>query len=132
VSVLGVDLGTKHIGLALADGPLARPLTSLRHRSLSETAVRLAHLAQSHGVTTIVLGLPDGQLAAMAESLTDELKKRTDIFVVTHPETLSTKEALAKLRQAGAKRRKLRDEHSFAACLILEDYLEIVSRPDMI
>jgi len=46
------------------------------------------------------------------------------IPVVYYPETLSTQEAIAALREGGASRAKLKNDHTYAACLILEDYLE--------
>lgn len=124
---LGVDVGFKHFGLALADGPLARPLPPLLHHSLAATVTRLLALADDHAVNAIVLGLPEGKVATLVRSLRDSLSRLSPLPVILHPETLSTKEALVKLRQVGAKRAKLRANDSYAACLILEDYLESIS-----
>lgn len=124
MTYLGVDVGFKHFGLALADGPLARPLPSLKHHSLKSTAAMLSELAKDHGVGTIVLGLPEGKVATLVQALAQELSALGDFRIVLHDESLTTKDALAKLRSAGAKRAKLKNEHSYVACLILEDYLE--------
>lgn len=119
---LGVDYGKKHIGVAVADGPLASPLASL---SLSDhLAADLCRLAKRHSATGIVIGLPEGSLQAEIISFRASLAKVFSGMVALHPETLSTKEAVAALRAGGASRKKLQNDHVYAACLILEDYLE--------
>lgn len=129
MNLLGIDPGTKHLGLALADGPLAHPLPSHSHLSLSDSAIYLSSLVKLHQVDKVVIGLPEGKIASFARSLSKELKKHlpSKVQLVFHPETLSTYETLNKLREVGASRKKLKDEHSYAACLILEDYLEETS-----
>lgn len=124
---LGVDLGFKHVGLALADGPLATPLPSFTHHSIPATVANLADLATSHGVGTIVLGLPEGPVASLVQSVSEGLLSTGSYAVVLHDETLSTQDAVLALRASGANKRKLQNDHSYAACLILEDYLETVS-----
>ena len=120
---LGIDYGLAHIGLATSEHTLATPLPSL----LNDPTIisRLASIVLQEGITTIVCGIPEGRLAAIIESFAKSLRLEVGIPVILHPETLSTQEATDKLRQAGASRGKLKDDHAYAACLILEDYLEL-------
>ncbi len=119
---LGVDYGRKHIGVAVADGPLASPLASLGMSS--DLPLKIAALAKQHGAVGVIIGMPDGPLRAEIEAFARELSTHVSCPVATHPETLSTKEAIAALRAGGAKRKKLQNDHVYAACLILEDYLD--------
>lgn len=120
---LGVDYGRQHLGIAIADGPLARPLTSI-HADFLSSLPQIATLAASQEVDVIVVGMPEGVLAPEVKRFGAKLGELTGKTVVYHPETLTTREALIKLQQSGASQSKKRDEHLYAACLILEDYLE--------
>lgn len=124
---LGIDYGEKHIGVAIADGPLATPLISLDmdpHTSIQH----IAKIVLDHNVQKIVVGLPEGKLQGMIRKFGSDISHSTGISVVYHEETLSTKEAVQALREAGASRKKLMNDHVYAACVILEDYLENTDR----
>jgi putative Holliday junction resolvase len=58
--LLGLDLGTKTIGLALSDVErrLATPLETLRRTAFKADAARLVALCERHGVGGLVVGLP--------------------------------------------------------------------------
>jgi putative holliday junction resolvase len=59
--VLGIDLGERRIGLALAESEatLARPLVTIRRGStLAADAAALAALIDRHGIDELVVGLP--------------------------------------------------------------------------
>jgi putative holliday junction resolvase len=58
--LLGFDIGTKTIGLALSDTRLviASPLETIRRRRFRDDAARLLTLIDQHGVGGLVIGLP--------------------------------------------------------------------------
>lgn len=120
---LGIDYGLAHIGLATSEHTLATPLPSLKNDE--SLLARLTSIVSKEEITTIVCGIPEGRLAVIIESFAEILRHAVGIPVILHQETLSTQEATSKLRQAGASRGKLKDDHTYAACLILEDYLEL-------
>lgn len=120
---LGLDYGTKHIGIALADGPLAQPLITISGEP-TKALLHIKKLLAEHSVSTIILGLPEGALASQVKKFGQKLASTTSLPVIYHPETLSTHEALAGLRAAGARFKKIHNDHLYAACIILEDYLE--------
>jgi putative transcription antitermination factor YqgF len=122
---LGIDYGTRHIGLALADGPLATPLISISNEDPASAERRIIEIIDKHSVDSIIIGLPEGLLDKKVTSLGDHINELTGKPVTYHPETLSTQEAIQALRRGGARRRKLQNDHVYAACLILEDYLEL-------
>src|SRR5258708_36996221 len=57
---MGLDLGTRTIGVAVSDelGLTAQPVTTLRRRSLSADLLELNRLAHAHQVERWVVGLP--------------------------------------------------------------------------
>ena len=120
---LGIDYGLAHIGLATSEHTLATPLSSLQNDS--SLLSHLTSLVSKEGITTIICGIPEGMLAPKIEIFAKKLASLTGIPVILHEETLSSQEAISKLREAGASRGKLKDDHAYAACLILEDYIEL-------
>jgi putative pre-16S rRNA nuclease len=60
--LLGLDVGTKTIGLALSDTRLviASPLGTIRRTRFRDDAKRIVHEIETHGVGGLVVGLPLG------------------------------------------------------------------------
>ena len=70
MAILGLDVGEKRIGVALADGLLAIPLTVIDRAGEGTDLERVLALAEEHGVKRIVVGLPrslDGSIGKQAE-----------------------------------------------------------------
>lgn len=120
---LGIDFGTAHIGLAFSEHMLATPLPSLQNDAALISS--LTSLIQKEGITEIICGIPEGVIAPQVAAFAAKLKLAVGLPVILHPETLSTKAAIAGLREVGAPIKKLKNDHAYAACLILEDYLEL-------
>jgi putative Holliday junction resolvase len=60
-AILGIDLGERRIGIAIADAPGAgaRPLVTLiRGRDVAKDAAAIRALIEQHGVDELVVGLP--------------------------------------------------------------------------
>lgn len=119
---LGIDYGAAHIGLATSEHKLATPLPSLPNDPA--IVLRLSSIISKHDITHIICGIPEGKLVEQVVLFAQKLRATTHLPVMLHQETLSTQEATHKLKEAGASRAKRRDDHAYAACLILEDYLE--------
>jgi putative Holliday junction resolvase len=71
--LMGIDLGTKTIGLALSDveRSLATPLTTIKRVKYTADVERMLALADNHGVAAFVIGLPlnmDGTEGPRAQS----------------------------------------------------------------
>ena len=58
--LLGLDLGTKTIGLALSDvmGTIATPMETLKRTKFTKDALKLADIIKAENVGALVLGLP--------------------------------------------------------------------------
>lgn len=136
--LLGIDVGTRRVGLAISDpsGTLARPLTTLQVASAADAVERvLAEVdrlsAEDEGLATIVVGMPgrlDGTPSPQTPKVIafmDALKARTGIAVVAEDERLTSREAesrLALTERDWRKRKKTLD--AVAASIILQDYLD--------
>lgn len=132
---LAVDPGDKYLGVAVSDatGLIARPLTTLRHRSYAESAAQLVALAAEHNVAGVIVGLPldeegeAGPQARKAGRLAEALRARTTLTVILHDESLSSRTAQALKRAARGKKRppaRALSDHAAAAAVILQDYLD--------
>jgi RNase H-fold protein (predicted Holliday junction resolvase) len=130
MKILCIDYGLKNLGFATAETPFATPHSVAHVESRSEALRETLRVIETVLPAQIVVGIPEGEIALAVESFVDALTPLTNVPVVTHPETLSSKEAIQKLREGGASKKKLAMDHAYAACLILEDYLE--SFPELV
>jgi len=133
--VLGLDLGTRRIGVALSDptGTVASPLLVLAHTDRRRDLAEVARLATSHGVARIVVGWPRnmdgtrGGAARRAEAFAASLRRAIGVPIDLWDERLSTVAADRTLREAGARRdrrdRRRAARDRIAAALILQAYL---------
>jgi putative holliday junction resolvase len=131
---LGLDLGTRRIGVALSDsaGTVATPYDVLtRSGDRTSDHARIAELVDEAGATMVVVGLPlslDGSVGPAARGIldeADELRARLPVGVVTWDERLSTVEAQQRLRAAGVRGRKgRRVVDQVAATVILQSWLD--------
>jgi putative holliday junction resolvase len=127
-SILALDVGTKRIGVAIADAiaRLPRPLTTLQ--SGENILKQIADLAAEHNANEIVVGLPrglNGQSTAQTtftEEFARKLKQQTGILVHMQDEAVTSAQAEEELRQAGKSYSK-GDIDALAATYILEDFL---------
>lgn len=125
---LGIDYGLIHIGLSMSEHTLATPLKSLSNNKFLLS--NLESIIKHESITIIVCGIPEGRLAPIIKDFAQELKRKIGIKVILHPETLSTQEAISSLRAGRASIKKLKNDHAYAACLILEDYLDLINSPN--
>lgn len=135
--IMGLDLGTKTIGVAVSDalGWTAQGLETIKRVSWKRDIGILQTLARDYEVEKVVVGLPknmDGSLGPKArevEALALKLKQEMGLPVVFWDERLSTVAAERVLLEGDVsrrKRRRVRDK--MAAVIILQSYLDSQSR----
>ena len=140
-SVLGLDLGSRRIGLAASDaeGGIAFPIGSLVSRGIEKDLQALCALVEEREIMRIVVGLPlhmDGRAGPEAEAaraFARRLGEATGLPVEMLDERWTTVEAERHLRElrSGMRRRGSRrsqDVDSVAATILLRAYLERESR----
>lgn len=131
--MLGVDPGSKRVGLALSDptGTIAQPLATIPAAPQETLAERLAALAHRHDAARIVVGLPrrlDGSFgpeAKAARQLAQELRTASRLAVELVDERLTTAVAERSLLEGGMHRRRRRANiDRVAAALLLQSHLD--------
>lgn len=131
--VLGIDFGTRRIGLALSDptGTLASPLPFLENTSLQNVAASLKELIQTHAVQIVVVGMPRsldgtyGPAAAKVREFIAQIQPHLSAQMIHQDERLTTAQASRDLSQMGLSQKDLRKKvDSSAACLIVQQFLD--------
>ncbi len=136
-ALIGLDLGTKTIGVAVSDPDrrLATGVETVARKTFTADARRLLDLAKERGVTGFILGLPinmDGSEGVRAQStraFARNFSRLTDLPIAFWDERLSTAAVERQLIEADvsrAKRGKVIDEH--AAIFILQGALDRLAR----
>ena len=134
--LIGIDLGTKTIGLALSDVGrcIASPLITLKRGKFTADSDRLLALCAEHGVGGILIGLPvnmdgtEGPRAQSTRAFARNLARKTDLPIAFWDERLSTAAVTRTLLDADtsrARRAQLIDK--LAAAYILQGALDRLS-----
>lgn len=130
---MGIDPGSKRIGIALTDpsGRFPKPFTILVHVSRQTDARRIAALAKEKEVGEIIVGLStdeDGQPSPSgrnAERLSQEMKKFTELPIHFWNEENTTNLAQEVMLGLGVPKKKRQGhQDDLAAALLLRSYIE--------
>ena len=138
--LLGLDPGSKTIGVAVSDSALkvASPLETIRRGKFSDDAARLAVLCKDYRIGGLVIGLPvnmDGSEGPRCQSVRQLARNLTEKAGFTQPiafwdERLSTAAVERFLVSEADMTRKRRAEvvDKMAAAYILQGALDAISR----
>lgn len=131
--LLGLDLGTKTIGLALSDvmWTIATPLETIRRVKFTPDVEQLLALAGKHDAGALVIGLPknmdgtEGPRAQSTRAFVRNLVPKTDLPIVFWDERMSTAAVTRTLLEADASRaRRAELVDKMAAAYILQGFLD--------
>jgi putative Holliday junction resolvase len=148
--ILGVDLGSKRVGLAVAEAGIgiARPLATVnRGATIDDDVAALERVCREQGVTELVVGLPieakgdEGTMAEAARAWAAAVGERLALPVTMRDERLSSFEAERRMgrmprgRSGGPPSRTQRNAYRAridreAASVILQDELDARARED--
>lgn len=130
---LGMDLGTKTLGLALSDklGIIANPYKTLRYNDIDELVSEVTTLIDELKVEDLVLGYPKNMNNTLGEAVErtlafkEKLETSVNKTVNLVDERLSTVEAERALIGADMSRKNRKEViDSVAASIILDTYLK--------
>ena len=134
--IMGLDFGTKTVGVAISDPLLitAQGKEIIRRdktSKLRQTLARIEELVQSEEVSEIVLGYPknmnntEGDRVEATKEFKDMLERRTGLPVTLWDERLTTVAADKYMMDAGIRRENRKDYvDEIAAVFILQGYLD--------
>ena len=134
MGVLGIDFGSRRLGLAISDDEqrIALPLAPVESRGAEADLEHLRTLVEERGVERIVVGLPlalDGSRGAQAEAterFAETLRRELGLPVDLLDERFSSREAERALEAGGRRGRKKKKAviDSVAAAVTLRTYLD--------
>ncbi len=129
MKILGLDVGQRRIGMAMAiDGTIAS-LGIVESVNLSETIQKIGKICREEQIEKIIVGLPRYHNTLQADKIHKfalEIAKNLAIAVEFVDETLTSKEAERMLAESviDPKSKKFKDEvDKLSAKMILEQYL---------
>ena len=137
--VLGLDYGSKTVGVAVSDAlrVTAQPLETITRKDenkLRQTCARIEQLIAEYEVESIVLGYPKnmndsvGERAKKTEEFKAMLERRTGLPVTLWDERLTTVAAERVLMESGVRRENRKAViDQVAAALILQGYLDYLA-----
>ncbi len=131
--ILGLDLGSKTIGLALSDTSLsiATPLQTIRRSKFAKDSQTLLAIAEEHAIGAFVLGLPlnmdgsEGPRVQSTRAFARNIARISDIPTVFWDERLSTVAVTRTLLEADRSRKRRAElVDKMAAAYILQGVLD--------
>ena len=134
--ILGLDIGSKTIGVAISDplGWTAQGITTIRRTKKEQDLEEIKKICKEYSVETIVIGLPKNMNGTIGESgekvleFSERIKEETELKVEMWDERLTTvaaHKAMLGSDLSRSKRKKIVDK--IAAIYILQGYLDRLS-----
>lgn len=134
MKIIGLDLGSRTLGVAISDKfeMLASPVEIHRYREgdYDSAFERVLELSKEHGSSKIVLGFPKnmnntiGEKGELSISFKERLEKE-GLEVILWDERLSTREVTRMMITADVSRKKRKQQvDKLAATVILQGYLD--------
>jgi len=131
--LLGLDIGTKRIGIALSDPLLitAQPFTTISRVPEKEAIEKIQTIIKDYSVNKIIAGLPlmmNGDFGPQAEdckNFGEKISQKTNINVIFVDERLTSFQAEEILKAQKVKYTKDKGKvDMIAASIILQEYLQ--------
>jgi putative Holliday junction resolvase len=135
-ALIGLDLGTKTIGVAVSDGLLsvASPLETIKRTKYTADAARLSEIIAGREIGGIVLGLPfnmdgsEGPRCQSTRAFARNFAHQSELPITYWDERLSTVAAERALLEADASRKRRAEViDNIAAAYILQGALDRLS-----
>ena len=129
---IGLDLGTKTLGISLSNGVIATNYKTIRHEEDYDYLVEeVSKLVIEKQIDKIVLGFPKnmnntiGERANITLSFKEKLEKKTNLEVILEDERLTSCVANQVLIDADTSRKKRKERvDGVASVIILQSYLD--------
>lgn len=117
---LGIDYGLRYVGLAFGDDEtrIASPYTTIDQTEANLFDI-LKTVIDQEDIEAVVVGMPERKQAELTQNFINTLAKRIGVPIFWQAEHFTSQEA-----QQHIKAGSTADEHSIAAMLILQGYLD--------
>ena len=129
---MGLDLGTKTLGISLSNGIIATNYLTLRHNEeYDKLVLEVEKIVNDEKIDKIVLGYPKnmnntiGERASITLAFKDKLEKKLNLEVIMEDERLTSVMANNTLINASTRRKKRKEKvDGVASVIILQSYLD--------
>lgn len=127
---LGLDLGTRTLGLSISNGLIASSLKTIRYEDIEKLISELQNVIKENSIDCLVLGFPknmNNTIGPRAQETLEFKKKLEDLNykVELQDERLSTVSAHNYMIEADMSRKKRKEKvDALAATIILQTYLD--------
>jgi putative Holliday junction resolvase len=137
VRILGLDYGSRRIGVAVSDplGLTAQPLPVLPREGDRKDVAGIGRLIAGLGVDSVVMGLPlllngdEGPQAARARAFGNMLSAELSLPVTMWDERLTTTQSERHLIDSGVRRERRKEiRDSLSAMFLLQSFLDLRNR----
>ncbi|MGB0580963.1 MAG: Holliday junction resolvase RuvX [Limisphaerales bacterium] len=131
--ILGLDPGSKRVGVALSDElqMIAQPLEYVLAEPVADLLARLKELVEAQGVETVIVGMPrnmDGSYGPAAEKSKAFISKLEEILTIpirAWDERLTSAQANRILIEGNVSRKKRKEKvDKMAAAILLQSFLD--------
>jgi putative Holliday junction resolvase len=135
--IMGLDLGTKTIGVAVSDGMRysATPLETIKRTKFTQDAERIVELVRQNQAVALILGLPlnmdgsEGPRVQSTRAFARNLSQKIDLPIAFWDERLSTSAVTRMMIEADLRRdRRAEVVDKLAASYILQGALDRLRR----
>ena len=129
MKILGLDIGQRRIGVAMAEGKIASSLDIIEMADLTLAVAEVSQIVRAENIEKIIIGIPKNQDTLQADKIHKfamELAKVINLPIEYIDETLTSKEAERILSSSGLEptSEKYKEEvDKISAKLILEQYI---------
>jgi putative holliday junction resolvase len=121
ITVLGIDYGRSHIGIAIAEDTLAAPFATVINDNSAIN--RIKNICEENDIKKLVMGLSEGVMKEETIKFSQELAISTHLPILYQDETLSSKDAIKALIHRSKHSRKTL-QHQAAAAVILQSWID--------
>ncbi len=136
--ILAIDFGERRIGLAISDplGITAQGLPTIDAKKSKDLFSDIQEIIKDKKVTKIVVGMPknmDGSIGSKGEQVQkfiQKLARKTGVEVTSWDERLTSIQSQKSMREMGIKQKEKEAVDRISATLILQSYLDSVSKED--
>jgi len=138
VRILAIDFGERRIGLAISDplGITAQGLPTMDTKKVEDIFSHIQEIIKDKKVTKVVVGMPknmNGSIGFKGKEVgrfIDKLNQKTGVEVVAWDERLTSVQSQKSMREMGTKQKKKEMVDKISATLILQSYLDSLSKGD--
>ncbi len=136
--ILAIDFGERRIGLAISDplGITAQGLPTIDTKKTKDIFSYIQNVIKEKKVMKVVVGMPrnmNGSIGFKGEEVKKfigKLTQRTGVEVIDWDERLTSVQSLRSMREMGTKQKKKETVDRISATLILQSYLDSLSKKD--